>query len=265
MGVRLVTGIRNSWQLLGKSGTHPVFSLTFDLQRVGDVRPATDPGVIISSTYSDDPMANPPDDEDTTPSKDEDSQNSPGAGGAVLVRKTKDSNQRSPTNGEGEEELPPVDTLEACDKAAERLRELSNHLNDGEIPMDVLQQTVGYAVSVLEAIYMDEAKRLLDEDDELSEVQPDAVPPEVREWLASTFTRQMSTTRRRSEDKLRFRSVAHAIRAGIMVDRIYRRLSSSSNLQMPAQIAQLLKVSGSEIHHSVNITSLRIKTILTNC
>ncbi|GFT99565.1 hypothetical protein TNCV_114501 [Trichonephila clavipes] len=62
-------------------------------------------------------------------------------------------------------------------------------------------------------------RRLLDEDDELSEVQPDAVPPEVREWLASTFTRQMSTTRRRSEDKLRFRSVAHAIRAGIMVDR----------------------------------------------
>ncbi|GFT49638.1 hypothetical protein NPIL_503701 [Nephila pilipes] len=65
-------------------------------------------------------MANPPDDEDTTPSKDDDPQNSPGAGGAVLVRKTKDSNQRSPTNGEGEEELPPVDTLEACDKAAER-------------------------------------------------------------------------------------------------------------------------------------------------
>ncbi|GBM99205.1 Calcium/calmodulin-dependent 3',5'-cyclic nucleotide phosphodiesterase 1 [Araneus ventricosus] len=124
-----------------------------------------------------------------------------------------------------------------------RLRELSNHLNHGEIPMDVLQQTVTYAVSVLEAIYLDETKRLLDEDDELSEVQPDAVPPEVREWLASTFTRQMSTTRRRSEDKLRFRSVAHAIRAGIMVDRIYRRLSSSSNLQMPAQIAQLLKMS----------------------
>ncbi|GIY48096.1 hypothetical protein CDAR_483521 [Caerostris darwini] len=160
---------------------------------------------------------------------------------AVLVRKTRDSNQRSPTNGEGEEELPPVDSLEACDRAAERLRELANHLNHGEIPMDVLQQTVGYAVSVLEAIYLDETKRLLDEDDELSEVQPDAVPPEVREWLASTFTRQMSTSRRRSEDKLRFRSVAHAIRAGIMVDKIYRRLSSSSNLQMPAQIAQLLK------------------------
>lgn len=39
-----------------------------------------------------------------------------------------------------------------------RLRELSNHLNHGEVPMDVLQKTVGYAVSVLEAIYIDETK-----------------------------------------------------------------------------------------------------------
>ncbi|XP_054719508.1 dual specificity calcium/calmodulin-dependent 3',5'-cyclic nucleotide phosphodiesterase 1-like isoform X2 [Uloborus diversus] len=189
-------------------------------------------------------VANPPDDEESPAAKEDESVPSSAsqAGNTVVVRKTKDSTQKSPTNGaEGEEELPPVDTLEACDKAAERLRELSNHLNHGEVPMDVLQQTVSYAVSVLEAIYVDETKRLLDEDDELSEVQPDAVPPEVREWLAATFTRQMSTTRRKSEDKLRFRSVAHAIRAGIMVDRIYRRCSSSSNLQMPAQIAQLLK------------------------
>ncbi|GIX71927.1 hypothetical protein CEXT_85901 [Caerostris extrusa] len=48
--------------------------------------------------------------------------------------------------GKEREELPPVDSLEACDRAAERLRELANHLNHGEIPMDVLQQSVGYAV-----------------------------------------------------------------------------------------------------------------------
>ncbi|KAM7293066.1 hypothetical protein ISCGN_026196 [Ixodes scapularis] len=59
---------------------------------------------------------------------------------------------------------------------------------------------------------------MLDEEDDLSEVQPDAVPNEVREWLASTFTRQAATQRKRSEDKPRFRSVANAIRAGIMVD-----------------------------------------------
>ncbi|XP_030383379.1 calcium/calmodulin-dependent 3',5'-cyclic nucleotide phosphodiesterase 1 isoform X2 [Scaptodrosophila lebanonensis] len=84
-------------------------------------------------------------------------------------------------------------------------------------------------------------RRLADEDDELSEVQPDAVPPEVREWLASTFTRQMATSRRRSDEKPKFRSVAHAIRAGIFVDRIYRRVSSSALMQFPPDVVKLLK------------------------
>ncbi|XP_033249994.1 calcium/calmodulin-dependent 3',5'-cyclic nucleotide phosphodiesterase 1 isoform X4 [Drosophila miranda] len=83
--------------------------------------------------------------------------------------------------------------------------------------------------------------RLADEDDELSEVQPDAVPPEVREWLASTFTRQMATSRRKSDEKPKFRSVAHAIRAGIFVDRIYRRVSSSALMQFPPDVVKLLK------------------------
>ena len=65
----------------------------------------------------------------------------------------------------------------------------------------------------------------MDEEDELSEVQPDAVPSEVREWLASTFTRSTTTQKRRPEDKPKFRSVAHAIRAGIMVDRFVHLLS----------------------------------------
>lgn len=86
-------------------------------------------------------------------------------------------------------------------------------------------------------------RRLADEDDELSEVQPDAVPPEVREWLASTFTRQLATTRKKSDEKPKFRSVAHAIRAGIFVDRIYRRVSSSALMQFPPEVVKVLKVS----------------------
>lgn len=46
-----------------------------------------------------------------------------------------------------------------------------------------------------------------EEEDELSEVEPDAVPQEVREWLASTFTRQLNTSRRKTDEKPRFRSV----------------------------------------------------------
>lgn len=62
---------------------------------------------------------------------------------------------------------------------------------------------------------------LLDEDDALSEVtQSKAVPEEVKEWLASTFTRTSAAAqKRRSEDKPKFRTVANAIRAGIAVDK----------------------------------------------
>jgi hypothetical protein len=90
--------------------------------------------------------------------------------------------------------------------------------------------------------YSYKSRRLADEDDELSEVQPDAVPPEVREWLASTFTRQLATTRKKSDEKPKFRSVAHAIRAGIFVDRIYRRVSSTALMQFPPEVVKVLKV-----------------------
>ncbi|MPC24586.1 Calcium/calmodulin-dependent 3',5'-cyclic nucleotide phosphodiesterase 1C [Portunus trituberculatus] len=81
-----------------------------------------------------------------------------------------------------------------------------------------------------------------DEEDELSEVEPDAVPQEVREWLASTFTRQLNTSRRKTDEKPRFRSVANAIRAGIFVERIYRRLSSATFLQLPPEVTRILKM-----------------------
>ena len=68
------------------------------------------------------------------------------------------------------------------------------------------------------------------------------MPPEVRAWLASTFTRQISSHRKPGEEKPKFRSVAQAIRAGILVERIYRRMSSSSFLQFPAEVARNLKV-----------------------
>ncbi|XP_055599237.1 dual specificity calcium/calmodulin-dependent 3',5'-cyclic nucleotide phosphodiesterase 1-like [Uranotaenia lowii] len=217
--------------------------------------------------------------------------------------------------------LPAVDTPDACDKAALRLRCLLRQLQRGEISAELLQKNLHYAARVLEAVFIDEtnqedvgggnsgggckvnnsgdsssnsvggekgdnavsntaskearrgtttsappthggptgppigktviqrrklrapvwARRLADEDDELSEVQPDAVPPEVREWLASTFTRQLATTRKRSDEKPKFRSVAHAIRAGIFVDRIYRRISSTALMQFPPEVVKVLK------------------------
>ncbi|XP_033349612.1 calcium/calmodulin-dependent 3',5'-cyclic nucleotide phosphodiesterase 1-like isoform X4 [Bombus vosnesenskii] len=155
--------------------------------------------------------------------------------------------------------LPAVDTPDACDKAALRLRCLLRQLQHGEISAELLQRNLHYAARVLEAVFLDETKdaervestatrrqgirrrRLADEDDELSEVQPDAVPPEVREWLASTFTRQLATTRRKADEKPKFRSVAHAIRAGIFVDRIYRRVTNIAFMQFPPEVVRVLK------------------------
>ncbi|KAL0201710.1 hypothetical protein M9458_004897, partial [Cirrhinus mrigala] len=50
------------------------------------------------------------------------------------------------------------------------------------------------------------------------DIQSDSVPSEVRDWLASTFTRQMGLMLRRTEEKPRFRSIVHAVQAGIFVE-----------------------------------------------
>lgn len=63
------------------------------------------------------------------------------------------------------------------------------------------------------------SRRLLDTEDELSDIQSDSVPSEVRDWLASTFTRQMGMMLKRTEEKPRFRSIVHAVQAGIFVER----------------------------------------------
>ena len=61
-----------------------------------------------------------------------------------------------------------------------------------------------------------------DDEDEFSKVETEAVPAEVRDWLAMTFTRSTTSVARRrdpTDNKPKFRSVANAIRAGILVDR----------------------------------------------
>ncbi|KAJ8320160.1 hypothetical protein KUTeg_001747, partial [Tegillarca granosa] len=141
----------------------------------------------------------------------------------------------------GTEKLPAIDTPEASHVCSIRLRHLLRRIQKDDISKQDLQKNIEYAASVLETVYIDETRRLCDEDDELSEVEPDAVPSEVRDWLALTFTRSMSNIKRRGEEKPKFRSVAHAIRAGIMVDRIYRRLSSSAGLHVPPHVLLLLK------------------------
>ncbi|KAL0274005.1 UNVERIFIED_CONTAM: hypothetical protein PYX00_006549 [Menopon gallinae] len=56
------------------------------------------------------------------------------------------------------DKLPAIDTPDACDKAALRLRCLLRLLERGEISAEVLQKNLLYAARVLEAVFIDETK-----------------------------------------------------------------------------------------------------------
>uniref|UniRef100_A0A673XUN1 Phosphodiesterase n=1 Tax=Salmo trutta TaxID=8032 RepID=A0A673XUN1_SALTR len=122
-----------------------------------------------------------------------------------------------------------------------RLRCLVKQLERGEASVVDLKKNLEYAASVLESVYIEETRRLVDTEDELSDIQSDSVPSEVRDWLASTFTRQMGLMLRRTEEKPRFRSIVHAVQAGIFVERMYRRTSNMVGLSYPPSVITVLK------------------------
>eukprot|EP00058_Branchiostoma_floridae_P013115 XP_002598603.1 hypothetical protein BRAFLDRAFT_66997 [Branchiostoma floridae] len=110
--------------------------------------------------------------------------------------------------------LPPTDSLEALEKASKRIRKICTFLQSrGNVPSNLLKRNLHYIADVLEIVATDDARRFIDEDDELSEVEPDAVPMEVRDWLASTFTRSASVTKSGEKEKKTFRSIVQAVRA----------------------------------------------------
>ncbi|GAB1290864.1 Phosphodiesterase [Apodemus speciosus] len=148
------------------------------------------------------------------------------------------------------DELPQLDSPEALvktsfrrkyKKTSQRLRSLVKQLERGEASVVDLKKNLEYAATVLESVYIDETRRLLDTEDELSDIQSDAVPSEVRDWLASTFTRQMGMMLRRSDEKPRFKTIVHAVQAGIFVERMYRRTSNMVGLSYPPAVIDALK------------------------
>uniref|UniRef100_A0A674NQS6 Phosphodiesterase n=1 Tax=Takifugu rubripes TaxID=31033 RepID=A0A674NQS6_TAKRU len=122
-----------------------------------------------------------------------------------------------------------------------RCRCLVKQLERGEASLNDLKKNLEYAASVLESVYIEETRRLVDTEDELSDIQSESVPSEVRDWLASTFTRQMGLMLRRNEEKPRFRSIVHAVQAGIFVERMYRRTSNMVGLSYPPSVISVLK------------------------
>ncbi|XP_070582433.1 dual specificity calcium/calmodulin-dependent 3',5'-cyclic nucleotide phosphodiesterase 1C [Erythrolamprus reginae] len=148
------------------------------------------------------------------------------------------------------EELSPMESPETLVKTSfrkkflkmtKRLRSLVKQLERGKASVVDLKKNLEYAATVLESVYIDETRRILDKEDDLSDIQSDSVPSEVRDWLASTFTRQMGMMLRRSEEKPRFKSIVHAVQAGIFVERMYRRTSNMVGLSYPPAVIAALK------------------------
>ncbi|VDP65533.1 unnamed protein product [Schistosoma curassoni] len=79
---------------------------------------------------------------------------------------------------------------------------------------------------------LEDSKRIREEEEDLSEAATEYVPDEVRNWLASTFTRTVQSVGI-GEQKPRFRSVANAIRAGIFVESPYAPLVWNQGFSNP--------------------------------
>ncbi|ULU13628.1 hypothetical protein L3Y34_016250 [Caenorhabditis briggsae] len=122
-------------------------------------------------------------------------------------------------------------------ESLEKLRYILHQLNSGQLPLEDLKRNIEYAALVLETAYMDETRRICDEDDDLAEVTPETVPDEVREWLAATFTRQNAGKKR---DKPKFKSVANAIRTGIFFEKLFRK-QQVVQCPIPPEIQELMK------------------------
>ncbi|XP_040437094.1 calcium/calmodulin-dependent 3',5'-cyclic nucleotide phosphodiesterase 1B isoform X2 [Falco naumanni] len=122
------------------------------------------------------------------------------------------------------------------------LRYMVKQLETGEVNVEELKRNLEYAASLLEAVYIDETRQMLDTEDELREMGSDAaVPSEVRDWLAATFTQQARAKGRRAEEKPKFRSIVHAVQAGIFVERMFRRTYTAVGPSYSTSVLNCLK------------------------
>uniref|UniRef100_A0A8C5A540 Phosphodiesterase n=1 Tax=Gadus morhua TaxID=8049 RepID=A0A8C5A540_GADMO len=92
-------------------------------------------------------------------------------------------------------------------------------LEEKDVDYDEIKKNLALTASLLEAAYLDGTRQSLDSEDDLQQLHSDGVPSEVTDWLASTFTQRTRLPGRRSDEKPKFRSIVHAVQAGIFVER----------------------------------------------
>uniref|UniRef100_A0A8D3E7K2 Phosphodiesterase n=1 Tax=Scophthalmus maximus TaxID=52904 RepID=A0A8D3E7K2_SCOMX len=106
-----------------------------------------------------------------------------------------------------------------------RLRSMLKQLEEKDVDFEEVKKNLDFTASLLEAVYLDGTRQCLETEDDLQQLQSDGVPSEVTDWLASTFTQRVRRPVRRSDEKPKFRSIVHAVQAGIFVERYNNSLS----------------------------------------
>eukprot|EP00063_Salmo_salar_P048873 XP_014023708.1 PREDICTED: calcium/calmodulin-dependent 3',5'-cyclic nucleotide phosphodiesterase 1B-like isoform X2 [Salmo salar] len=122
-----------------------------------------------------------------------------------------------------------------------RLRCMVKQLEEKDVDFEDLKKNLDYTASLLEAVYIDGTRQGLDAEDDLQKLHSDGVPTEVTDWLASTFTQRAHRPARRSDDKPKFRSIVHAVQAGIFVERMFRRAYTAAMPDQPAAVVNSLR------------------------
>uniref|UniRef100_A0A665UAP4 Phosphodiesterase n=1 Tax=Echeneis naucrates TaxID=173247 RepID=A0A665UAP4_ECHNA len=122
-----------------------------------------------------------------------------------------------------------------------RLRSMLKQLEEKDVDFEEIKKNLDFTASLLEAVYLDGTRQCLDSEDDLQQLQSDGVPLEVTDWLASTFTQRVRRPARRSDEKPKFRSIVHAVQAGIFVERMFKRAYTAAMPDQPAVVVKCLR------------------------
>uniref|UniRef100_A0A8C5DRE9 Phosphodiesterase n=1 Tax=Gouania willdenowi TaxID=441366 RepID=A0A8C5DRE9_GOUWI len=125
--------------------------------------------------------------------------------------------------------------------ALERLKCTLKQLEEKDIDFEEIKKNLDFTASLLEAVYLDGTRQSLESEDDLHQLQSDGVPTEVTDWLASTFTKKVQRPVRRSDEKPKFRSIVHAVQAGIFVERMFKRACTAAMPDQPAVVVNCLR------------------------
>ncbi|KAF3856530.1 hypothetical protein F7725_017253 [Dissostichus mawsoni] len=122
-----------------------------------------------------------------------------------------------------------------------RLRSILKQLDEKDVDFEEIKKNLDLTASLLESVYHDGSRQCLESEDDLQQLQSDGVPTEVTDWLASTFTQRVRRPVRRSDEKPKFRSIVHAVQAGIFVERMFKRAYTAAMPDQPAAAVNCLR------------------------